>query len=163
MMKMAKVVFLTVLFALPAVSSTAFAQDKFPEDWAGSWHLVEVQKDCDSGVVLATYDRWVTIWPGDGPADWDASLDFGRETVGITGDEFDYDGNDTHDELPCTIMAHITYTMTRTGETLVGSKRDNHVVLNCSGSYCFKYEITGERNPTPTTATTWGFIKVLFR
>jgi hypothetical protein len=163
MMKMGKVVLMTVFFVLPALGTASLAQDTFPEGWAGSWHLVEVQKDCDSGVVLGTYDRWVTIWPGDGPADWDASLDFSRETATITADAFDYDGNDTHDELPCTVISHITYTMTRSDETLIGSKRDNHTVLNCAGSYCFKFEITGERNPTPATASTWGFIKALYR
>jgi hypothetical protein len=162
-MKMGKVIFLAALVALLAMGSTAFCQNKFPADWAGSWQLVEVRKDCDSGMVLDTTKRWVTIWPGDGPSDWDASLIFGRETVSITVDEFDYSGNDTYEELPCTIMASISYTMTRSGENLVGSKRDNHVVLNCNGSYCYKYEITGERNPTPTTATAWGSIKALYK
>ena len=135
MMMMGKVVLLTVLFALLVMGTAALAQDTFPEDWAGSWHLVEVQKDCDSGIDLGTHDRWVTIWPGDGPADWDASLDFSRETATITVDAFDYDGNDTYEELPCTITDHITYTMTRSGETLVGSKRDNHTVYICNGRY----------------------------
>ena len=163
MMKFGKFFFLASLFAMLAPGSVSFAQEKFPEDWAGSWHLVEVRKDCDSGMVLAITDRWVTIWPGDGPQDWDASLDFSRETISIKGDEFDYDGTDTYEQLPCTITDHITYSMVKTGETLTGTKRDHHTVFNCNGTYCHKYEVNGERNPTPTTATVWGSLKALYK
>jgi hypothetical protein len=141
---------------------TAQGQVTFPASWAGHWTLTEVEKDCNTGMVLNTGQRSFSIEEGDGPEAWDPAFSFAGSTAFISDTVLSYSGSRNDIAGSCILVIQVTGEYTRDGDEVTGTKRHDVLATGCPGTSCVDYEITGTKGPSPVSPVTWGAIKALY-
>jgi hypothetical protein len=150
------------LVLLLCAGSTARAQATFPESWAGTWTLTEVETGCDGAQEPVTFQRTIVIQAGDGPEIWDPVMRLDSSSESITDTRLEYAGSETAIQGPCVSDNEVVYEMTRAGNSLTGTKRIAANTTGCPGSFCLEFAVTGTRSSVPVSAVTWSRIKTLY-
>ncbi len=152
---------LLILVLILALAAPAMA-GRFPVVWAGTWTVTEKQLECEGEGILDATERIVEMVGNDRDSDWDPELDFPSETSSFDDVTFNYIGSRTVVDGTCTIVTTVTYSLTRDGDGVVGLKQVEVIATGCEGSYCYEYQVSGNRSTAPVEGVTWSTVKSLY-